>query len=461
MSATGAGGGATSRSASDWASAAVTSQCNIASIVAGLRDERLSNQHEVDVSELPQFRPVPRTGVIYVMTEAAKRGFRYGHPDWVNLGQGAPETGVLPGSAPRIESLSIDPAAHEYGPVDGISELKEAVAALYNARYRKGMRSQYTAENVSISPGGRAGLTRVAAALGHLHLGHLLPDYTAYEELLDLFRNFVPIPIVLRPEDGYRLSAERLRESIVGMGLGALLFSNPTNPTGNVVRGDELARWVAIGRKLNCAFVIDEFYAHYVYGEGGPASAAHYVEDVDADPVVILDGLTKNWRYPGWRLSWTLGPKEVIRRIASAGSFLDGGASHPIQRGALPLLEPAAADREAAAIRTAFSKKRDLMVKRLPALGMTIEDTPGGAFYAFPSLKSLPEPLRDGMAFFEKALEHKVICVPGSFFDIDPGKFRGHLPSRLTSTVRLSFGPDEVSVGKGLDRLGAMIASVR
>ena len=47
---------------------------------------------------IPGFRPVPYTGVIYVMAEAQKRGWRYGHPDWANLGQGQPETGPLPGA---------------------------------------------------------------------------------------------------------------------------------------------------------------------------------------------------------------------------------------------------------------------------------------------------------------------------------------------------------------------------
>ena len=46
----------------------------------------------------------------------------------------------------------------------------------------------------------------------------------------------------------------------------------------------------------------------------------------------FLDGLTKNWRYPGWRVTWTVGPKSVIEAVASAGSFLDGGGSKPMQR---------------------------------------------------------------------------------------------------------------------------------
>src|SRR5687768_7006478 len=99
------------------------------------------------------FRPVPRTGVIYVMTEATRHGFRYGHPEWINLGQGAPETGPLPGAPPRVEQLRVDAQTNEYAPVGGMWELREAVAALYNARYRRGLGSQYSAENVAIAGG--------------------------------------------------------------------------------------------------------------------------------------------------------------------------------------------------------------------------------------------------------------------------------------------------------------------
>ncbi len=182
------------------------------------------------------FRSVPRTGVIYVMAEAAARGFRYGHPDWVNLGQGAPETGPIEGGVDRIDAISVDAAAHEYSPVAGHWELREAVAELYNARYRRGMPTKYSAENVAIASGGRTALTRVSAAMDTVNLGHLLPDYTAYAELLDTFDRMIPIPIVVSEADGFHLSPQRLRDEIVGRGLGAVLLSNPCNPTGRVER---------------------------------------------------------------------------------------------------------------------------------------------------------------------------------------------------------------------------------
>jgi aspartate/methionine/tyrosine aminotransferase len=408
------------------------------------------------------FRPVPRTGVIYVMAEAAARGFHYGHPDWANLGQGAPETGDLPGADARLHHIDVDPTSHEYAPVGGILELREAVASLYNARYRKGMPSQYSAENVAISAGGRVALTRIAATLGHVHLGHVLPDYTAYEELLDIFKAFVPIPIVLEAAEGFVLTPQRLRAEIVGKGMSAVLLSNPCNPTGHVLRGGALRAWLDVSRQLSCALIFDEFYSHYLYDSAavsdGPAvSACRYVEHVDHDPVLVVDGLTKNWRYPGWRLAWTVGPKSLIERLTSAGSFLDGGPPHPMQRAALPLLEPSAADREARAIQHAFAEKRQIMLERLRSMGLGLDTVPMGAFYCFARLDDLPEPLRDGHAFFRAALERKVIVVPGEFFDVNPGKRRSHIPSRLKHHVRLSFGPDAATVVAGLDRLDAMI----
>lgn len=416
----------------------------------------------VDRPRLQAFRSVPRTGVIYVTNEASKRGYRSDDPQWCNLGQGQPEIGVLPGAPARAQAVTIAPDDHEYAPVPGLWELREAVAGLYNRLYRRGMPSQYSAENVAISGGGRAALTRAVASLGQINLGHFLPDYTAYEELLDIFRLVTPIPILLSRESGYRFTPEDLRREIMGRGLGAILLSNPSNPMGKLVSGDELRDWVGIARQLDSVLLMDEFYSHYIWqpgvGEPGPTvSAARYVEDVDQDPVVLFDGLTKNWRYPGWRVTWTLAPKQVIRAVSSAGSFLDGGGSKPLQRAAVPLLEPDHVLQESEAIRKAFLPKRQRVLERCQAMGMGVDRTPAGTFYAFVSLRDLPLSLNDGMAFFRAALERQVICVPGVFFDVNPGRRRSQHHSRFRQHVRISYGPPMDEVERGLDRLEEMI----
>jgi len=190
-------------------------------------------------------------------------------------------------------------------------------------------------------------------------------------------------------------------------------------------------------------------------------SAARYVEDVERDPVVIVDGLTKNWRYPGWRVTWTLGPRSVIEAVESAGSFLDGGGSRPQQRAAVPLMDPDLVMAETRAIRNAFLPKRELMLRRVHEMGLRVHPEPAGTFYVFASVRDLPEPISDGMAFFRAALDHQVICVPGLFFDVNPGHRRSQRLSRFHQHVRLSFGPTLEEMGRGLDRLEEMIRSFR
>lgn len=397
------------------------------------------------------------------MSEAASRGYTPHHPDWANLGQGQPETGPLPGAPARVGQVAVHLDDLEYAPVNGIPELRSAVAALYNTLYRKGQKSQYTAENVCICGGGRLSLTRTVAALGSINLGHFLPDYTAYEELLEIFSAFTAIPILLDPANGYRIGIEALEREVMGRGLGALLLSNPSNPTGKVIAGRELERWVALGRDTQCTMLFDEFYSHYVWSEGGASngmvSAAQYVKDVNRDPVVILDGFTKNWRYPGWRTTWVVGPRAVIEAVSSTGSFLDGGGSRPLQRAAVPLLDPDHVRAETDAIRTCFAKKRRAMLDGLRDIGVRFDAEPEGTFYCWGDLSALPAPLNDGMQFFRWALEHQVICVPGEFFDINPGKRRSGRGSRFRQYARFSFGPELEVITSAMDRLRAALAS--
>ena len=124
-------------------------------------------------------------GVIWVVAEAMKLGFYNGHPDWCNLGQGQPEVGPMEGAPERVSMISMEPGDHAYGPIGGSSELREAVAAHYNRLYRQGKSSQYTADNVSVAAGGRLVLSRVFAALDAGRLGYQIPDYTAYEDMIN------------------------------------------------------------------------------------------------------------------------------------------------------------------------------------------------------------------------------------------------------------------------------------
>jgi aspartate/methionine/tyrosine aminotransferase len=219
---------------------------------------------------------------------------------------------------------------------------------------------------------------------------------------------------------------------------------------------------VATARELDCALLLDEFYSHYVYrappGRLPVESAARYVDDVDRDPVVIFDGFTKNWRYPGWRVTWAIAPKGVVEALSSAGSFLDGGGSKPLQRAAVPLLSEEHAAAETRAIQSAFRAKRDYLLSHLERLGVRVDRAPDGTFYVWGCVDRLPPPFNDGMGFFRAMLDEKVIVVPGEFFDVNPGKRRHGRASRFKGYVRFSFGPAMETLEKAVGRIERLVA---
>ncbi|KAI9226425.1 MAG: aminotransferase [Piptocephalis tieghemiana] len=396
------------------------------------------------------------TGVIYVMDRASKHGWSYEDTDWANFGQGAPEVGPIPGGAERPTHFTFPIKSYEYASTGGTKRLREAVANLYNKVHRQGKASQYTYENVCIVPGGRAGLTRVAAAIGNVNVGYFLPEYTAYEQMLSVFKKFVPIPTPLDEDKSYGFDADLLDTEIRARGLGVVMVSNPHNPTGQLVQGRELEKCVEVSRKRNCTLLLDEFYSCYVYDQdeakdGRMVSAAEYIEDVNTDPVILVDGLTKNHRLPGWRVCWLVAPKDVVSSMQSAGSFLDGGANHPLQEAAIPLLDPDHYRSEARVLQRHFRTKRDYVLSRLVEMGFTIHHPPHSTFYVWLDLYQLPEPLDSGLHFFEECLKEKVILVPGIFFDINPAQRRELFDSPCHHCVRLSFGPSMDVLERGLD----------
>ena len=160
-------------------------------------------------------------------------------------------------------------------------------------------------------------------------------------------------------------------------------------------------------------------------------------------------------------MTWTLAPRAVIDAVASAGSFLDGGGSKPLQRAAIPLLADEPVRLETQAIHRVFGEKRRRMLEGLEAMGVRFDRAPDGTFYCWGNVAHLPPPLNEGMGFFRTALERKVIVVPGEFFDVNPGKRRRGRASRFRQHVRFSFGPTEGAVVEGLGRIAQLVKERR
>ena len=422
---------------------------------------------EYGSADFPMVRYVPYMGVIWTVNEASKLGFYNGHPDWCNVGQGQPEVGTIDGAPDRIESLKLQPSDAAYGPVGGTPEVREAIADWVNRTYRKGM-SQYTAENVSFACGGRLALTRLYSIFKDgARIAYKNPDYTAYEDYLyPLRHNCELIELRAEEKDGFTVPVERFENFMHDVRPNAFIFSNPCNPTGQVIKDEAMDRYINAARKENCLLGADEFYATFSYNEdGSPAekavSALPYVKDINRDPVIVFDGLTKGFRYPGWRAGWAIGPKYLIEMINRAASAVDGGPSTMVQRGVIEELAEGHAEAELLATRKEFAVKRKMMMEGLAELGIhTPANQPLGTFYLWASIENLPGKLSDADYFFHACLQKKVITVPGHFFDVRPFRVRPtNEPYR--HWVRFSYGPNRQTIKTALERIAQVIKEHR
>lgn len=413
-------------------------------------------------ADFPQIRDVPYIGVAWTVFEAGKLGYGAGADDWVNFGQGQPENGDLPGAPARVAVAASQPGDYEYSPIGGLYETRAAVADWVNRTYRRG-KMPYGPENVSFAAGGRLALTRLFGIFqDDAVIGWRNPDYTTYEDYLYSLRGRASLAeLRTHAEEGFELTPKMFEAFLRDARPDAFVLSNPCNPTGRVIQGAALADMIGLARRYKCLMAFDEFYSTYVYNPDGtpaerPVSALAHVGDVNKDPVVVFDGLTKNFRYPGWRAGWTVGPKDIIEIMNRAGSAIDGGPSTLVQRAAIEVLQPGRAERDFLATREAFALKRRRMLTGLAEAGIKTAHAPEGTFYIWADLSALPEPLNDADAFFRAALGEKVITVPGHFFDIRPNRVRP-LDEPMKHFARLSYGPAMPMIEEGLARLARLI----
>lgn len=404
----------------------------------------------------PKFKDIKKAGVIYVMERAAELGFKYTDPSWINLGQGAPETGQIGDSPLRLDSLNLEQKVRSYAPVAGVKELREKVAELYNQLFRQN-KSQYSFKNVSIAPGGRSAITRSIAILDDVNFGYFLPDYASYEGIINIFREKNTFPIYFDSKNNFEFDLESAMATIEKYNINAILMSNPTNPTGNVVEKAKLKKFVEYAKIKDIILIFDEFYFNYIFDNGDNfLSSAEFIENIESENVIIISGITKACRYPGWRIGWIIGPQRLIEKITAVGSFLEGGANHPLQNAAIDLLDIDTFKKESLAIKNHFQQKRSYLCKSLQDLGFILDCKANGGFYVWAGLDNFPS-LNKGMVFFEKCLEEKVIVVPGEFFDLNPeNEIRSY---RFENYVRFSFGPTMDILEEGVKRLGKIVYS--
>lgn len=311
----------------------------------------------------------------------------------------------------------------------GEPELLEAIAAMY-ARRRSGV----DADNVMCFPGTQTALFATLMGLTGPGDGVLVGDpfYATYEGVIrasGAHRESVP----LRPENGFRLSADDLKAAITPQSR-VLLLNSPHNPTGAVLEAEEIARIGAVCAAHDLWIVADEVYADLVF-DG--VFASPFDDPALAERVVALSSISKSHAAPGFRSGWAVGPHEFCEKLLPLSeTMLFGNQPFIADMTAFALNSNISTS---ARMRTDYKRRANIFADRLSEVKGFVPYRPQAGMFIIVDVSGTG---LDGDSFAWRLLEAGVAVMPGSSFGANAGGL-----IRLSLTV-----PDEM-VEAACDRI--------
>lgn len=328
-----------------------------------------------------------------------------------------------------------DGATH-YGPPAGIPALREAVAADVSAS--RGV--AVGPDQVVITPGGKP--VMFFSILAAIEPGDevLLPDpgFPIYASLVN-FVGGVPVPLALREKRDFRLDLDELAAKLTPRSR-MLILNSPHNPCGSVLTAEDLGAIADLVRGRDLLVLSDEIYSRMTYGTPHHSIAA---EPGMIDQTIILDGFSKTYAMTGWRLGYGVFPGRMAERIALLMTNSNSCTATFTQlAGVAALTGP---QEPVAAMMAEFAGRRALVVdglNRIPGWSCRL---PGGAFYAFPSVRALGGDSRRLADYFLN--RGGVALLSGNGFG---AAGEGYL--------RLSYANSRQNLQQALDRLTAATA---
>ncbi|WP_024344897.1 aminotransferase class I/II-fold pyridoxal phosphate-dependent enzyme [Lacrimispora indolis] len=232
------------------------------------------------------------------------------------------------------------------------------------------------------------------------------PSYVSYVPCT-ILANGVPVIIDLEAKDQFKLTAEKLLEKITSK-TKVLVLPFPNNPTGAVMKAEELEEIVKIVIEKDLFVISDEIYAELTYGSDHTTIASF---PGMRDRTVLINGFSKSYAMTGWRLGYTAAPRVILEQMLKIHQFAIMCAPTTSQYAAVAALREG--DKDVQMMRESYNQRRRYLMHAFQEMGMECFE-PYGAFYTFPSIK------RFGMTSDEFATrllrEEKVAVVPGTAF---------------------------------------------
>jgi N-succinyldiaminopimelate aminotransferase len=352
----------------------------------------------------------------------------------INLGQGFPD---VDGPASVLEAAvkALRGGRNQYAPGIGVPELRAAIAEHQQRFY--GLAVDPDTE-VVVTTGATEAIA--AALLGLVDPGDeviaLEPYYDSYAACIAMAGG-VRVPVTLRPP-GFRLDTDALRAAVTAR-TKVILVNSPHNPTGMVLRDQELRAIADVACEHDLVVVTDEVYEHLTY------------DDVRHVPLASLDGMRertltissggKTFSFTGWKVGWASGPADLVRATLTAKQFLTFTSAAPLQPAIAEAL--ALGDDYYDDFRLTLQGKRDRLSDGLRALGFDVF-VPAGTYFVTTDIRPLG--FDDGVDFCLRLPERcGVVAIPHEVFYDDK---RAGKP-----LVRWAFCKQDNVLDAALDRL--------
>ena len=232
------------------------------------------------------------------------------------------------------------------------------------------------------------------------------PSFVCYSPIVSLCGG-VPVPIETKAEDEFRLTTQELREKITDK-TKLLVLPYPNNPTGAVMRREDLEAIVEVLKDTNILVLSDEIYSELTYS-GKHVSIAS-LDDM-RERTIVINGFSKAYAMTGWRLGIAAAPREIISQMLKLHQYAIMSSPTVSQFAAITALREC--DDDIVKMRDEYDMRRRYLVDAFNKLGLDCF-TPQGAFYVFPCIRSTGLSSTD---FCEKLVySKKVAVVPGNAF---------------------------------------------
>jgi aminotransferase len=326
--------------------------------------------------------------------------------DVISLGVGEPDSST-PWTICESSIYSIEQGVTSYTSNKGLQSLREALSRYLGEHYHL----TYNCDNeIIITSGVSEGLDITIRAIVNPGDEVIIaqPSYVSYAPCVTLAGG-VPVPVECREIDTFKLTPDALQEQITPR-TKALVINFPNNPTGAVMRKEDLGAIADIVTDHDLLLISDEVYAELTY-EGKHVATAT-VKDL-WERTITLNGFSKAYAMTGWRVGYVCAPETLCEAALKIHQYVMLCAPVMGQVAALEALRSAEDDKNRMV--NEYRLRRNMFVTGLNRIGLSCH-VPEGAFYAFPSVA---ETGLSEVDFSERLLkEQRVAVVPGSAFGV-------------------------------------------